>query len=105
MQQKSQLEEAADELGVEVVFLPKFHCELNYIEYLWGYSKREVRASTDGKIATLEQLVHRSLRSCPLSTTRRWYTRMWKMVIRQRAVSCRALLCSTLFARRINRRA
>ena len=34
--QRSFLEEECDMLGVRVLFLPKFHCEVNYIEYLWG---------------------------------------------------------------------
>jgi hypothetical protein len=37
---KSHLEELADELGVHVVFLLRFHCELNPIEQCWGYAKR-----------------------------------------------------------------
>ncbi|KAF8582228.1 hypothetical protein K439DRAFT_1647663 [Ramaria rubella] len=29
--------------GFQVLFLPKFHCELNFIEQCWGYSKRIYR--------------------------------------------------------------
>jgi hypothetical protein len=93
-EQKSLLEEvAARAKGVQVVFLPKFHCELNYIgklspllslifpaEYLWGLSKAEVRARLDGTKATLLRVVPSSLYTCPLATIRRWYERMWKMV-------------------------
>jgi hypothetical protein len=36
---KSLLEEDCEREGVEVLFLPKFHCELNPIEMVWGYAK------------------------------------------------------------------
>jgi hypothetical protein len=34
------LETFCKTLGVTVIFLPKFHCELNFIEQCWGYAKR-----------------------------------------------------------------
>jgi hypothetical protein len=37
---KSELEEVAKSLGVQVIYLPKYHCELNPIEQCWGYAKR-----------------------------------------------------------------
>ncbi|PPQ85514.1 hypothetical protein CVT25_006561, partial [Psilocybe cyanescens] len=37
---KSALEMACGAKGVHVLFLPKFHCELNFIEQCWGYAKR-----------------------------------------------------------------
>ena len=49
-------------------------------EYLWGWVKRIVRKETDGKIATLREVVPKTLRSCPLATIRRWSARMWRMV-------------------------
>jgi len=39
----SLLETAMSVHGIEVLFLPKFHCELNPIEQCWGYAKRIYR--------------------------------------------------------------
>ncbi|KAJ3739326.1 hypothetical protein DFH05DRAFT_1427691, partial [Lentinula detonsa] len=36
---ESILQSQCRDMGVQVVFLPKFHCELNPIEQCWGYSK------------------------------------------------------------------
>ena len=46
-QGESNLEILAKELGVEVMFLPKFHCELNPIEQCWGYAKRVYRLNPE----------------------------------------------------------
>lgn len=37
---KSNLETICRLRGFEVLFLPKFHCELSFIEQCWGYAKR-----------------------------------------------------------------
>ncbi|KAK0219796.1 hypothetical protein IW262DRAFT_1448343 [Armillaria fumosa] len=36
---KSLLEVSCEAHGIQIVFLPKFHCELNLIEQCWGYAK------------------------------------------------------------------
>jgi len=40
---KSLLEEHCEKRGYLVLFLPKYHCELNFLEMVWGKSKREYR--------------------------------------------------------------
>jgi hypothetical protein len=37
---KSLLEDLCERQGYRVIFLPKFHPELNFIEMCWGYGKR-----------------------------------------------------------------
>jgi hypothetical protein len=37
---KSNLEIICEARGFQVIFLPKFHCEINFIEQCWGYAKR-----------------------------------------------------------------
>jgi len=38
--EKSMLETIILEAGHEVIFYPKYHCKLNYIEYYWAAVKR-----------------------------------------------------------------
>ena len=40
---KSNLETLSRSLGILVFFLPKYHCELNFIEQCWGYAKYRYR--------------------------------------------------------------
>ncbi|CAE6418279.1 unnamed protein product [Rhizoctonia solani] len=39
----STLQETARQLGTQVIFLPKYHCELTMIEQCWGFAKRDYR--------------------------------------------------------------
>ena len=41
------LEATCDARGFQVLFLPKFHCELNFIEQCWGYAKRLYRLNPE----------------------------------------------------------
>ncbi|KAI0754667.1 hypothetical protein C8Q80DRAFT_1140315 [Daedaleopsis nitida] len=34
--QKSRVRDVIEAAGHICIFLPKFHCEINYIEYFWG---------------------------------------------------------------------
>ena len=67
---------------VEAIFLPKFHCELNCIEFLWGFMKRRVRCQVSGTISQHDflRIIKEALVSCPVIMIRRWYRRMWKLV-------------------------
>jgi len=38
-EQKSLMQEVIEAAGHLCIFLPKFHCELNYIEFFWGAVK------------------------------------------------------------------
>jgi hypothetical protein len=58
--------------GFRVIFFPKFHYELNFIEQCWGYSKQiYCELSMSSKEADLEQNVLAALESVPLQLIRR----------------------------------
>ena len=58
--------------GLDVVFLPKFHCELNCIEQCWGYAKRVHRELPESpREADIERNVQKALDAIPLETIRR----------------------------------
>jgi transposase len=69
---KSQLETVCEAHGFKVVFLPKFHCELNFIEQCWGYAKRTYRQYPPSKDEEqLERNLLSALASIPLATMRK----------------------------------
>jgi hypothetical protein len=69
---KSLLEIKCEARGFQVIFFPKFHCELNFIEQCWGYSKRIYRElPVSSKEADLKRNVLTSLESVPLQSIRR----------------------------------
>ncbi|KII90431.1 hypothetical protein PLICRDRAFT_106718 [Plicaturopsis crispa FD-325 SS-3] len=73
---ESLLETACKARGFRAVFLPKFHCELNFIEQCWGYAKRIYRQfPTSSKEADLERNVLEALETVPRSAMRRFSTR------------------------------
>ena len=92
---KSELEIACERRGFRVIFLPKFHCELNFIEMCWGYAKRIYRQYPPSKDeGQLKENLISALESVPLGTMRR-------QVVSRQLVACRAHCCR--FARRSGR--
>ncbi|KAF9510307.1 hypothetical protein BS47DRAFT_1300305 [Hydnum rufescens UP504] len=73
---KSLLEDVCERRGYRVIFLPKFHPELNFIEMCWGYAKRvycQFPISSDPMI--LEKNALAALESIPLLSMRRFSNR------------------------------
>jgi hypothetical protein len=69
---KSLLEEACEVRGYSVLFLPKFHCELNFIKQCWGFAKQIYRQyPASSKEANLERNVLSALESVPLENMRK----------------------------------
>ncbi len=69
---KSLLEEVCEARGYEVIFYPKFHCELNFIEQVWGYAKRLYREfPVSSSEDVLEANVVKAIDSVPIKSIRR----------------------------------
>ena len=76
VQVDSILETVCQARGYKIIFLPKFHCELNFIEQCWGYAKRIYRHyPPSSKEADLTKNVVSALESIPLISMRRFATR------------------------------
>ncbi|KAF7327022.1 hypothetical protein MKEN_00277100 [Mycena kentingensis (nom. inval.)] len=76
---KSLLEEECEAGGVEVLFTPRFHCELNPIEMVWGYAKRLYRLNPEsGRQDVLENNTLAALEGVPLLCMRRFVNRSHK---------------------------
>jgi hypothetical protein len=54
------------------IFLPKFHCELNFIKFFWGAIKKYLRNNCDYNFTTLKENVPKALASMQLSTICKW---------------------------------
>ncbi|KAG2159097.1 uncharacterized protein EDB93DRAFT_1237838 [Suillus bovinus] len=73
---KSNIELACEKRGYKVLFLPKFHCELNFIEQCWGFAKHHYRQlPPSSSEAVLMQNIIDSLEAVPLVSMRKFATR------------------------------
>ena len=71
--EKTALEHFTQERRHRAIFLPKFHCELNPIERVWGEAKRFTRAKCDYSFAGLERTIVPALESVRLDTIRKYF--------------------------------
>jgi hypothetical protein len=74
-EQKPLIAEIVEKSGHLCLFLPKFHCELNIIEYFWGAAKRYTREQCDYTFESLKVVVPAALASVPVEMMRRWEQR------------------------------
>ena len=73
--EKSRLEIEIVQRGHECLFYPKFHCELNYIEYFQAAVKRYTRENCNYSFSELETTVFKGLESVSLLTIQRFANR------------------------------
>ena len=71
--EKTAVESLVQEKGQRAIYLPKFHCELNPIERVWGEAKRFTRSHCDYSFAGLERTIVPALESVRLDTIRKYF--------------------------------
>ncbi|KIK82326.1 hypothetical protein PAXRUDRAFT_153951 [Paxillus rubicundulus Ve08.2h10] len=71
-EQKSLVQETIESLGHMCIFLPKFHCELNPIEFFWGQVKKYLCDNCDYTFDTLKTNMPIALKSVSVNTIRLW---------------------------------
>ena len=84
-EQRSLVQEVIEAVGHLCIFLPKFHCELNFIEFFWGAVKKWLRENCDYTFQTLQENLPKALASVELSTIRKWEHRMIRWMDAYRA--------------------
>ena len=70
--EKTIVEHFLQDRGHLAYFLPKFHCELNAIERVWGQAKVYCRAHTNFTLAKLRLIIHPALDSVSTNLIRKY---------------------------------
>lgn len=74
--QKTRVEELILKRGHRVMFIPKFHCEINPIERVWCHAKRYTRTHCDYSFAGLEKIIDTALDSVTVEMMRKFYRKV-----------------------------
>ena len=77
--QKSLVQETIEDAGHLCLFLPKFHCELNFIEFFWESVRKYIWENCGGTFEMLKKNLPLALQSVQLSTICLWehHTHRW----------------------------
>ena len=81
LNEESLLEKVIKDAGHEVIFYPKFHCELNFIESYWAAVKRYTRENCTYSFSDLEKTLETALDSVSLITIRRFANKSMRWII------------------------
>jgi len=79
-QQKGRLQEELECRGQLVIFYPKFHCELNFIERYWCGCKWYARENCQYTLEGLRETVPEALNSVPSATIHRHYLHCLRII-------------------------
>ena len=76
--QKNKVEELILNKGHQVLFIPKFQCEINPIEKVWCQAKKYTRANCNYTFAGLEKTITPALDSVDVDLVRKYYHRAYR---------------------------
>ena len=71
--QKTRVEETILNRGHRVMFIPKFHCELNPIERVWCHAKTYTRTHCDYTFLGVEKIIETALDLVTLNLIRKFF--------------------------------
>lgn len=74
------LQDKVEEMGYMVLFYPKFHCELNWIEYYWGRSKKYARDNCGYSIEALRKVVPEAVESATKELIGRYFRKSLRIL-------------------------
>ncbi|RPA94627.1 hypothetical protein L873DRAFT_1837574 [Choiromyces venosus 120613-1] len=80
LNQKGKLQEMIEATGHTVLFYPKFHCELNWIEYYWGQVKRYTHDNCEYNYEGLKTIIPQALSSVKPTTISLFYARTQRIM-------------------------
>lgn len=75
-EQKSLVQETIEAAGHLCIFLPKFHCELNFIKFFWGAVKWYLREHCNYSYDGLQENLPKALDSVSIQTIQKWEHQM-----------------------------
>lgn len=78
LEQECQIMAIVKAAGHLCLFLPKYHCELNIIEFFWGKTKNHTRECCDFTLEGLDREIEVGQGKVRIETIRRWYHRMMR---------------------------
>jgi hypothetical protein len=78
-EQKSLVQEVMEAAGHICIFLPKFHCELNFIEFFWGAMKKYLREHCDYTYSGLQKNIPDALKLVDVLTIQKWEHQMIRL--------------------------
>ena len=77
-EQRSLVQEVIEAASHLCIFLPKFHCKINFIKYFWGVVKKYLCDHCDYTFTTLQQNLPKALESVAVETIRKWEHWTWR---------------------------